>query len=260
MTKKSLIIISISLIAVILIVLTVHLVLSLIPSRPLENCGRIILVVSQSDTADKATLYSFSKTSDGWQYDFSFPAVIGRNGMAWGIGLHKNVDRAPDEPLKKEGDGKTPEGAFGLIKAYGYPPPNFVRIKFPYEQTTKDLICVDDIKSKYYNMMVKVSDKNFDPAKMPSHEEMLRNDDLYKYVVFVAHNTSKPKKGAGSCIFLHIWRNENSNTAGCTAMSEDNMLRLLSSLDPEKNPVLVQLTRDNYLRLKEIWGLPDLNI
>jgi L,D-peptidoglycan transpeptidase YkuD (ErfK/YbiS/YcfS/YnhG family) len=259
MIKKPLLATSLSFIAV-FVLIAVYFSLSLTPSKPLEKSGQLILVVSQSDNSDKATLYFFTKSAEGWKFDFSFPAVIGRNGMAWGIGLHKNADHAPGDPVKKEGDGKTPEGAYGLIKAYGYPPPNFVRIKFPYEQTTKDLICIDDVKSKYYNMMVKVSDKNLDPAKLPSHEDMLREDNLYKYVVFVAHNTSKPKKGAGSCIFLHIWQDEKSNTAGCTAMSEESMLRLLSSLDPEKKPVLVQLTRNNYLRLKEIWGLPDLNI
>ena len=108
--------------------------------------------------------------------------------------------------------------------------------------------------------MVKISEAGFDPEKMPSHEEMLRDDELYKYAVFVAHNTSKPKKGAGSCIFLHIWSGPESNTSGCTAISEENMLKVLSVLDEEKKPVLIQLTRKNYLRLKEVWGLPELNI
>jgi len=108
--------------------------------------------------------------------------------------------------------------------------------------------------------MIDIGAERLDPDKLPSHERMLRDDDLYKYVVLVGHNTWKPKRGAGSCIFLHIWRGETTPTAGCTAMPEVAILRLLAWLDSDKNPVLVQLTREDYLRLKDAWGLPEITI
>ena len=80
------------------------------------------------------------------------------------------------------------------------------------------------------------------------------------YAILVGHNTWKPEKGAGSCIFLHLWSNPNSHTEGCTAMSEESILTLLSKLDEKKNPVMVILSRKNYLRLRDVWGLPEVTI
>jgi L,D-peptidoglycan transpeptidase YkuD (ErfK/YbiS/YcfS/YnhG family) len=87
---------------------------------------------------------------------------------------------------------------------------------------------------------------------------MRRDDDLYRYLVLVGHNLPDPVPGAGSCIFLHIWRGSNEPTAGCTAMAESTILQLLSWLDRDKSPRLVQLSRKNYMRLKDIWGLPEV--
>ena len=41
-------------------------------------------------------------------------------------------------------------------------------------------------------------------------------------------------------IFLHIWRGAGQPTAGCTAMSQDHLLRVLNWLDPNREPRLVQ--------------------
>ena len=130
--------------------------------------------------------------------------------------------------------------------------------RFPYERSDGDLICIDDAENEYYNMVVDMRDKGLDAAKLPSHEDMVRTDDLYKYTVFVEHNAVSTEPGAGSCIFLHLWSGEDSHTAGCTAMSEPDMVDLLSWLDPEKKPVLVQLTLRSYMRLREKWGLPGM--
>jgi L,D-peptidoglycan transpeptidase YkuD (ErfK/YbiS/YcfS/YnhG family) len=226
------------------------------PFSPLSGAGQLILVVADTDTSTHARLDTFAREGDSWRPVFSCPAVLGRTGLAWGRGLHRDRDRTPLEPVKREGDGKSPAGAFELLHAFGYSPPDSVRTKLPYTQSTPDLICFDDIRSEYYAQVVNLREKSLDPSSLPSHENMHRDDDLYRYVILVEHNTEKPVKGAGSCIFLHIWRGEDSYTAGCTAMSAENMQRLLAWLDPQKRPVLVQLTRKNYERLRGEWGLP----
>ncbi|MCK5800138.1 MAG: hypothetical protein KAI47_23270, partial [Deltaproteobacteria bacterium] len=81
---------------------------------------------------------------------------------------------------------------------------------------------------------------------------------VYKYTIFVAHNVPSPKPGAGSCIFLHLWSSPQGSTAGCTAMAEVAMLRLLAWLDPTKSPLLAQLTRAEYTRVKSAWELPEV--
>ena len=57
---------------------------------------------------------------------------------------------------------------------------------------------------------------------------------------------------------LAMWSGADSATAGCTAMAEPGMLKLLGWLDPARSPQLVQLTRAEYARLKGAWDLPTL--
>ncbi len=59
----------------------------------------------------------------------------------------------------------------------------------------------------------------------------------------------------GSCIFLHIWEGPGKGTAGCTAMGSLSMEEVLRWLDGEKRPVLVQLPRAEFERLRGILGL-----
>ncbi len=240
--------------------LAVYSVYTFMPHNPLAGAGQMVLVVSKTETASNAMLYTYSRDRDNWRFHFSCPAVIGKNGMAWGRGLHREKARIDDDPVKEEGDGKSPQGVFELLGAYGYLPASMIRIKFPYTRVTSDMICIDDVRSEYYNMIVNSGEKGLDAENLPSHEDMLRDDGLYKYTVFVGHNTESTEKGAGSCIFLHVWENPNSSTAGCTAMSEESILRLLGWLDPDSRPCLVQLTRKSYRRLKEEWGLPEVKI
>ena len=233
---------------------------TVMPHNPLAGAGQIVLVVSKTETASSAMLYTYSRDSGNWRFHFSCPAVIGKNGMAWGRGLHRDKARLEDEPVKVEGDSKSPQGVFELLGAYGYLPPSMIRIRFPYTQITPDMICIDDARSEYYNMIVNAKEKGLNTDDLPSHKDMLRDDGLYKYAVFVGHNTGRTEKGAGSCIFLHLWKDPLSFTAGCTAMSEESILRLLGWLDTDRYPCLVQLTRKSYRRLKEEWGLPEVKI
>jgi zinc D-Ala-D-Ala dipeptidase len=49
--------------------------------------------------------------------------VVGRNGLAWGIGVVPTDDaqvRSESAPVKREGDGRAPAGIFALSTAFGY--------------------------------------------------------------------------------------------------------------------------------------------
>jgi len=50
----------------------------------------------------------------------SNPRELGRAGLAWGLGLHGNPPFPG--PIKREGDGRSPAGAFELSSAFGYAP------------------------------------------------------------------------------------------------------------------------------------------
>jgi hypothetical protein len=86
-------------------------------------------------------------------------------------------------------------------------------------------------------------------------------DDLYKLGLLVGYNPDAHRdpdtgKGAGSCIFLHIWRGPARPTVGCTAMPEESMQALIAWLDPGAKPLLVQGTRSELERLVKERRLP----
>lgn len=185
----------------------------------------------------------------------SFPIVVGKNGMAWGDGLNELPSDTGRVLLKAEGDGKAPAGIFALTSAFGSGD-KINYIKLPYTRLTESIECVDDIKSANYNLIVDADKVGVTDWK--SSEKMLAVGEQYDLGVFVAHNSDQ-KAGGGSCIFLHIWKNSNTGTAGCTAMARENIESILRFLDPHKNPVLIQMPADSYKTYQAKWNLPKLS-
>jgi len=217
-----------------------------------------VVVLAENDTTFKAAMYAFERTPGGWSRVFSHQVTIGMNGLAWGRGLHDPAQIPTGAKIKQEGDGKSPMGLFSLTRSWGYPSPASVTTKLTYATATDKLICVDDVASTYYNQVIDWQAEGLTAGSLPSHEKMLLSSDVYKYTIFVAHNAPNSQPGAGSCIFLHLWSSAAGYTAGCTAMAEPDMLQLLAWLDPVRSPLLVQLTRLEYLRVKDAWDLPAL--
>ena len=125
----------------------------------------------------------------------------------------------------------------------------------PYLGLTKNTLAVDDPASPYYNQLVdqsKIKDRDWRSA-----EKMILADDRYKWGVVVQHNFP-PKPGFGSCIFLHVWKTPTTLTTGCTAMSEQDLLDIIRWLDPAQRPLLVQMPRPVYQKLRVKYDLPTL--
>ena len=57
-------------------------------------------------------------------------------------------------------------------------------------------------------------------------------DDVYDIVVVLGHNDDPPVAGAGSAVFLHIARPNYSPTAGCAALSREDLLSFLAAAEP----------------------------
>ena len=210
---------------------------------------QLIVVVSESWSDPLAKLYRFEQKDGGWkQVDGSFAVVVGEKGMGWGGGT---AARQASFPEKREGDGKAPAGVFPLVMAMGYDAKAPSGSSFPYQQIEDVTRCVDDPESPFYNQIVKESYFDTPLAELwKSSERMKLKDNLYKKLVLVDYNRRNPQPGAGSCIFMHIWRSPATGTAGCTAMAENDLDELLLWLKKEDNPVLVQLPRPVY---KESW-------
>lgn len=197
-----------------------------------------------------AQLFERKTTKSAWKkVGESFPVVVGRNGLAWSDEARM---KAETQPHKKEGDGKAPAGILRLTSIFAS---SDQKVNLPFTKLVESTECVDDIKSTHYNQIVdKFKVGNFD---WNSSEKMLAVGEQYDLGVFVAHNSDNVK-GDGSCIFLHIWKDANSGTAGCTAMERKNIERITNWLEAKKNPFLIQMPVDVYNGWQKVWKLPKL--
>ena len=193
---------------------------------------RVILVTSRDWNTSVANVRIFSRTKRGWEQDgAAMSALTGRNGMAWGLGLHDGKKGAPQ---KKEGDGRAPAGVFRFGPAFSS---EAVRLGVKCITVTPSHEAIDDSKSRYYNQLVdlrKVADADWKTS------EKLFGSVHYSLGIWVMHN---PKRipGAGSCIYLHEWVGERKGTAGCTVLRSADLMRTLGTLKTAAQPVLVQL-------------------
>ena len=224
-------------------------------TNPLQPSRQCLVVVAPDWNAKTGVLRAFERKSSrsDWQpHAAAIPVVLGKSGLAWGRGLGDFNATV----RKVEGDNKAPAGIFRLGPAFGYAPKSEARwIKLAYVALTNRTEGIDDAQSRYYNQLVDRS--KVAKVDWRSSEQMLRNDVLYKWGVFVAHNPAATP-GAGSCIFLHIWKNSGAATAGCTAMPEPDLVNLLRWLDPAARPVLVQMPRQEYEMVRGKLNLPSL--
>lgn len=222
----------------------------------LRYARQLIVVTSDDWDAVEARLQRFERNEATASWRALGPAidvVVGRGGMGWGIGLHGT--HSANEPVKHEGDGRAPAGVFFLNTVFGYATAAEARIAaFPYREVTSSTFAVEDGSSRYYNRLVdteRIGDKDWKGS-----ETMLRPDNLYQWGVVVEHNW-QASPGAGSCIFLHIWRGPDHGTAGCTAMPLDDMEDIVRWLDWQKHPLLVQMPARTYDTMKDQWDLPE---
>lgn len=225
---------------------------------PLAGARQLIVVTTSGWDAVDGSLRRYERATvrGGWRpVGAPIPIVVGRNGMAWGRGLHGEAAPAGAAgPVKKEGDGRSPAGLFRLGPAFGYAPAAKTGARrVPYLQATPTLECVDDVKSAHYNRVL--DRRSVKTPDWQSSEQMRREDDFYRLGVIVDHNADRAA-GCGSCIFLHIWAGAGKGTAGCTAMESEKMETVFRWLDARTHPLLVQLPEAEFDRLREAWTLP----
>jgi L,D-peptidoglycan transpeptidase YkuD (ErfK/YbiS/YcfS/YnhG family) len=202
----------------------------------LKESKQVLFVKTNSNSTINATMFLYERKNNNkhWKLVDSFAVVVGKNGL--GKDATSSINFNNSMPIKHEGDGKSPSGIFPLGFVFSYH--KIEKIKMPFVQVDTNFYCVDDTASSYYNTLIKqdTAQHNFN-----SFESMRRQDSLYEYGVWVKYNSRPVIAGNGSCIFLHVWRNENSGTAGCTAMSRENIIKLIHWLNKKKNPVLLQI-------------------
>ena len=206
-----------------------------------DACRQVLLVTARDGTSSTATLRLLERhdlQSPWQQHGEKIPVTIGRKGLAWGLGEHRSSASGGLRD-KREGDGCAPVGIFRLPLAFGEPPSAPASCKLPYLPITSTLLAIDDPQSRYYNQIIDSAKVSASRRDWTGAEVMHRMGGLYRWGIVVAHNP-RNQPGHGSCIFIHLWLKPGHPTSGCTAMSEENMLRVLKWLDPAKEPRLVQ--------------------
>ena len=141
--------------------------------------------------------------------DFLFDCCVGKGGISY---------------KKIEGDKKTPKGLYDIgdlyfrkdkIKKF------FTKLK--RKEIKKNMGWCDDVLNKKYNKMIKIK-KNI------KHEKLYRADNKYDLLIPIKYNFKKPKKGLGSCIFIHLTQNYKP-TNGCIALKKKDFLIMLKLID-----------------------------
>lgn len=187
------------------------------------DAQQVITVIADAPGDTTATLTAYERSAAGWvQVHGPWRADIGAEGFA-------------PAGEKREGDGRTPTGAYGFDFAFGVLADPGVRLD--YRRVTSDaIVWDDDPTSGRYNEWVDSSTES--PGRDP---EPMYNQPVYDYGVVIDYNPAATP-GLGSAIFLHV--SKETPTAGCVAIARDDLVALMRWIDPAKRPRIVMGTHD----------------
>lgn len=205
----------------------------------ISDSSQVIVVTAKNSRTSYATVRAYERRSDGtWRSVLgSTPARIGYSGMV----------SASD---RRQGTGKTPIGAFPIVTTFGRlanPGTEMPYVKFdrndawtynPRSPSTYNLFqtanrswrsfgnYVEQLWSygSQYNY-VAVMDYNLPKGKVRTGADGIRR----------AANPANTTKGGG--IFLHV--SNGKPTAGCIAIPQAQMAKVMRWLDPAKQPIVV---------------------
>lgn len=127
---------------------------------------------------------------------------------------------------KREGDGATPAGSH-RITGMLYRPGRIAPARLPgwaEPILPGDLWC-DDPDHPAYNQLARA-------PLAASHEVLRRPDPLYDLILTTDWNWPQAIPGAGSAIFLHIWRRPRFPTAGCVALARAELMWIAARIEP----------------------------
>lgn len=226
------------------------------PQKLLSSSEQLIVVTTPTWESSIGQLQRYDRinSQQPWQpVGKSIPVVLGKKGSAWGNEHRAFVEKENDDlaPIKHEGDGKTPAGIYPMGQTFGFAENSPTENYFPLTSTS---VCVDDSHSTFYNQLI---DTHLISKIDWQSQEKMHDVPFYKLGAMILYNTP-PEKNAGSCIFLHIWKNSTSGTAGCIAMNEAHLTEILNWLHSKKQPIIAILPATVYDTMQTKWKLPSL--
>lgn len=148
-----------------------------------------------------------------------FPCSVGRGGI-----------RPAAE--KREGDGASPAGVWRLLWLYwradrsARPRTILPGVRLDHRQGW-----AEDPEDPAYNRPIR------HPHAFPA-DRMARGDPLYDLCAVTDHNACPVVPGAGSAIFMHLWRRPRAPTAGCIAFRRPDLEWILARWRPASRLVI----------------------
>lgn len=168
------------------------------------------IVTVRQTSGSIATLTFYEKSGDSWGKTLSTTAYLGSKGIG----------------KTKEGDKKTPTGTFTLKQPFGIKADPGTQLG-SYLKVNKYHYWSGQ-NGKYYNKLVDTSKVSYKPTKADEH--LIDYKGVYNYGMLINYNPDG-ESGKGSAIFLHC-SGSRKYTAGCIAVSESVMIKLLKALKP----------------------------
>ena len=188
--------------------------------KVLLEAQRLIVVTPDKSNEPLAIVETFVRTARAKKWlavgGLRF-AVVGLKGVAWGAGFRHLAKSG--EPLKGEGDGRTPMGIYAMGPTFG-----FGAADFPGHimlQTDRHVCVEEPVSANYGRILAR------DKVKHGFKFDQMRAQDLYRKGLVVDYPADGANK-AGSCIFIHVWREPTMGSAGCVALEEIDVADLQS--------------------------------
>ncbi|WP_243302219.1 M15 family metallopeptidase [Geothrix oryzisoli] len=224
-------------------------------SAEIAGAGQVLLVTTPGWDGARGSLQRFERRGGTFvPVGGPLSVWIGHSGLAW-----RSDDGAPPPPapgpVKREGDGRSPAGLLTFGDMWGYAPAPPEGVRFAYRMSTECDRCVDDSEDVEYGRLVRTASPEA-PVTWRSAEHLRLDTEHYRYMVVIHYNDLRPRKSAGSCIFLHVAPPPGGGTAGCTALAVDDLLALLRWMDPARNPLLLQVPEPALEAVRAAWHLP----
>ena len=176
-----------------------------------EKKGANQLVVAAGVGLSTAFVSMHEKDDDGiWKVIMTTPGFIGKKGLG----------------KTKEGDFRTPVGAFHFKNAFGIL--DDPGCSLPYHKVTEDDYWSGDMRDGFaYNQLVSI--KDYPDLDTTNSEHLTDYTVHYQYCLSISYNEDGiPGKGSG--IFLHCFGPQKPYTVGCVAIPKEDMLTVLKNV------------------------------
>jgi D-alanyl-D-alanine dipeptidase len=184
--------------------------------RVLHRATRLIIVTVPNMTSVKATLHTFERKTPAdaaWlRSGPPEPAVVGSAGVGWSEDYDYLARK--DEPVKHEGDGRTPAGIFRVAGPFGF---ESSALNGYTKLSAGNSFCVADPTSSLYGRIV---DKRI--AKLVKNSEDMSATPGLTRGLIVDYPARRGAK-AGSCIFIHVWQGEKAGTNARIGLPEERV-------------------------------------